>query len=370
MIRIGMVGIGQIAEDYLSIFAKGEIKEAKITALASRNEDRVKGLIKDYDLGSVHYDKTLEEMLKDDKIDAVMITTPHTLHEDMARLAIKYGKHVLVDKPLGITTMEVDRLDQLAEENPKLTLGVLFNRRSNDLYQKVKEITSSKELGELRRASWQITNLYRTYAYYETSSWRGSFKTEGGGVLMNQAIHQLDLFLWFTGMPEAVMAYTREGFHRPMNTENDVNMTMFYPEGATGHFIASTHESPGTNRLELSYTKGQIIVEDDARLKITRLLEEEESFAKKETTFFTHVPMSVEEITMDPTPNKEEQKRTIQNFIDAINKKADVLCSFKEGKNTVRMVNSAYLSSWKNKLIRLDFRGETYQKELDARIES
>ncbi len=166
------------------------------------------------------------------------------------------------------------------------------------------------------------------------------------------------------------MAYTREGFHRPMNTENDVNMTMFYPEGATGHFIASTHESPGTNRLELSYTKGQIIVEDDARLKITRLLEEEESFAKKETTFFTHVPMSVEEITMDPTPNKEEQKRTIQNFIDAINKKADVLCSFKEGKNTVRMVNSAYLSSWKNKLIRLDFRGETYQKELDARIES
>ncbi len=368
MIRIGMVGIGQIAEDYLSIFSEGKISGAKITALASRNEDRVRGIIEKYGLGEVEYYKTLEDMLKDDRIDGVMITTPHTFHEEMATLAIKYGKHVLVDKPLGISTHQVDRLDRLADEHPELTLGVLFNRRSNDLYQKVKAMTMSGEMGELRRATWQITNLYRTYAYYQTSSWRGSYKTEGGGVLMNQAIHQLDLLLWFTGMPNQVMAYTRRGFHRPMTTENDVAMTLFYDGGAMGHFLASTHESPGTNRLELSFTKGQIIVEDDSTLKITRLKEEEEDFAKKEETFFTHVPAEVEEITIPVTPNKEEQRRIIQNFIHAVEGIEPILCSFKEGKNTVRLVNGTYLSSWLGEKIDLDFSGDTYEKELEKII--
>lgn len=368
MIRIGIVGIGQIAKDYISIFAQGKIKDAKITALASRNEERVRRIIEEFDFEGVNYYKTLEDMLKDDMIDAVMITTPHTLHEEMASLAINDKKHVLVDKPLGITTLEVDWLGKLAEGNPELTLGVLFNRRSNDLYQKVKKIASSGELGDLRRAVWQITNLYRTYAYYEGSTWRGSFETEGGGVLMNQAIHQLDLFLWFTGMPKEVVAHTKEGFHRPMTTENDASLTMFYDNGATGHFITSTHESPGTNRLELSFAKGQIVVEDDKKLKITRLKQEEETFAKAEVTFFTHVPNEIEEITIDITPNKEEQKRTIQNFIDAILGKERVLCSFKEGKDTVRMVNGAYLSSWKEGKIPLDFKGETYQEELAKKI--
>lgn len=365
MIRIGMVGIGQIAEDYLSIFAKGLIIGAKVTALASRNEDRVRTIIEKYSLSSVAYYKTLEDMLRDDQIDAVMITTPHTLHEEMATLAISYGKHVLVDKPLGITTNQVDRLDQLADDHPELTLGVLFNRRSNDLYQKVKDVTASGEMGDLRRASWQITNLYRTYAYYATSSWRGSYKTEGGGVLMNQAIHQLDLLLWFTGMPRSVTSYTQTGLHRPMTTENDVSMTLFYDGGAMGHFVASTHESPGTNRLELSYTKGQIVVENDSSLKITRLHQEEEDFAKEEETFFTHVPAEVEEFTIPVTPNKEEQKRIIQNFIHAIKGKEPILCSFREGKNTVRLVNGTYLSSWLDQKVSLDFKGETYEKELE-----
>ncbi len=365
MLRIGIVGIGQIAEDYLSIFSEGKIIGGKITALASRNEHRVREIIQQYNLGPVEYYKTLEDMLKDDQIDGVMITTPHTLHEEMATLAIKYGKHVLVDKPLGISTNQVDRLDKLADENPDLTLGVLFNRRSNDLYQKVKAITTSGEMGELRRGTWQITNLYRTYAYYQTSSWRGSYKTEGGGVLMNQAIHQLDLLLWFTGMPKQVMGYTRTGFHRPMTTENDVAMTLFYEGGAMGHFIASTHESPGTNRLELSFTKGQMVVENDSTLKITRLREAEEDFAKKEEAFFTHVPAEVEEYTIPVTPNKEEQKRIIQNFIHAMEGKEPILCSFKEGKNTVRLVNGTYLSSWLDKKIDLDFSGESYEKELE-----
>ncbi len=368
MIRIGMVGIGQIAEDYLSIFSQGKITGAKITALASRNEERVQTLIEKYDFEGVKYYSTLEEMLKDDKIDGVMITTPHTLHEEMATLAIKYGKHVLVDKPLGISTNQVDRLDKLADDHPELTLGVLFNRRSNDLYQKVKALTESGEMGVLRRATWQITNLYRAYAYYKTSSWRGSYKTEGGGVLMNQAIHQLDLLLWFTGMPKEVMAYTQVGYHRPMTTENDVSMTLFYDEGARGHFVASTHESPGANRLELSFTKGQIIVENDSTLKITRLQVEEEEFAKEEEFFFTHVPAEVEEVIIPVTPNKEEQRRTIQNFINAIEGKEPILCSFKEGKNTVRMINGSYLSSWLNKEITLDFNGDTYEKELEKMI--
>ena len=367
MIRIGIVGIGQIAEDYISIFSQEGIVGAKLTALTSRNEERVRRLINQHDLQGINYYKTLEEMLRGELVDGVIITTPHTLHEEMATLIIKQGKHVLVDKPLGITALEVDRLAALEDNHPELTLGVLFNRRSNDLYQRVKDITTNKELGDLRRANWQITNLYRTYAYYEESSWRGSYETEGGGVLMNQAIHQLDLLVWFTGMPRSVMAHMKKGFHRPMTTENDVALNLFYDNGATGQFLASTHESPGTNRLELSFTKGQIIVEDDSYLKITSLCEDEKTFAKKEKQCFTHVPCGIQEETLPLTPNKEEQKRTIQNFINSIKGEEKPLCDFKQGKNTVRLVNASYLSSWLEKKIDLDFDAEAYEEEL-ARV--
>ena len=368
MVRIGIAGIGQIAEDYISLFAEGKIKDGKITALSSRNQERVGSIVSTYKLGDVRTFTSLEDMLEGEAVDAVIITTPHTLHPAMAELALRHGKHVLVDKPLGIKASELTELVNLAEENAHLVSAVMLNRRSSDLYQRVMGIAESGQLGELRRALWQITNLYRTYAYYGTSTWRGSYLTEGGGVLMNQAVHQLDLLLWIIGMPEKAHAFMKEGFHRPMTTENDVILNLFYESGASATFLASTHESPGTNRLELSFDKGQMVVEEDRVLTVRRLSECEEDFAKKESTYFTHVPCEVERFEIPVTPNKVEQARTINNFIASILGKEKVLASFKEGLKSVQVINSAYLSAWSEKTVDLDFLLEEYDQYWERKL--
>ena len=369
MIRIGIVGIGAIAEEYISIFSESAIQGAKITALASRNEDRVQNLIDQYGLKEVHYYSNLELMLKDDQIDAVMMTTPNSLHHDMAKLVIKHGKHGLVDKPLGVTTLEVDELVALSKEHPELTLAVMFNCRSNPIFKKVKTMVDTGEMGELRRANWQVTDYYRPATYYGHSAGRGTYRVDGGGVLINQAIHHLDLLLWFTGMPTSLMAFMKEGFHRPMATETDVNLNFFYENGATGQFLTSTHESPGTNRLELSFSKGQIIIEDDFNLKITRLNVDENDYSKEAEDFFVHIPSEVTKETFRDLTNKDEHTLTIQNFIHAIEGKEDVICNFESGAKTIRMVNASYLSHWINETISLDFEGETYQKALEQVIQ-
>lgn len=370
MVNIGIVGIGQIAEDYISIFAKGSINEGSISALTSRNQDHLDFVISKYQLEGVSKFTTIDEMLNSGQVDAVIITTPHTLHTEMAEKTLARGKHVLVDKPLGIKAGEVDKLTALSKKNPMLQAGVIFNRRSSEIYQRVHALVKSNELGELRRSIWQITNLYRTYAYFKSGSWRGSYKTEGGGVLMNQAIHQLDLLLWIAGMPEKVSARTKEGFHRPVFTENDMVMVMDYENGASGQFIASSHECPGTNRLELSFDKGQIIVEDDSKLTIRRLDQKEEDFAKQTLLYFEKVPYVEEKINFDIKPNTFEQAAIINNFIDAILGRAKLLCPFEEGKNTVRVVNAAYLSSWRKEEVALDFDQEEYEFELQRKIKA
>ena len=368
MIRIGIVGIGSIAEEYISILSDGSIKGARISALASRNEDRVRGLMDQYGLEDVKYYGTLDEMLEDNQIDGVLITTPNFLHKDMAKKVIEHKKHCIVDKPLGITTLEVDELVSLESENKDLTLGVMFNCRSNPIFKRVKDLVDSEDFGELRRVNWQVTDYYRPYTYYEYAKGRGTYEIDGGGVLMNQAIHHLDLMLWFTGMPKSLMAFLKEGFMRPMETENDVSMTMFYDSGATGQFLTSTHESPGTNRLELSFSKGQIVIEDDYKLKVTKLTIDEPEYSKSAKDFFVRIPSQVEQVTFEKLNNRDEHTLTIQNFVNAINGEEELICNFEEGAQSIRVINGAYLSHVTKDIINLDFDGETYQREFDKMI--
>lgn len=355
MVRVGIAGIGAIAESYMKLFEEGLIEDAVLTGLSSRNRERVEGLLTKFHLPEAVYYKEYEEMLASDEVDAVILTTPHAQHVPMALLAMSFGKHVLSDKPLGNKAFEVKELVVEEKKHPHLVTGVLFNRRSSDLYQKVKSLVESGEMGELRRAIYEITNLYRSYRYYEDSSWRGTYEEEGGGVLMNQAIHQLDLLLYLTGLPKSVMAFMKEGFHRPMTTENDAALHLFYENGASGHFLASTHESPGLNRLTLSFTKGQIEVVDDEKLKITRLLEEEEDFARKTEEHFLHVPKIVEEYSFNILGNSEEHRRTIGNFIRAIQGKEKILCSFEDGLKSITLVNAAHLSFWSGEKVPMTF---------------
>jgi len=368
MIRVGIIGIGHIAEDYISMFSKGFIKDAKLTALTSRNRDNLERIRKEYDLDETELFSSLDEMLDGDTVDAVIITAPNVHHPEMAVKLLQAGKHILVEKPVGIRIKEVDELKKEADLLPHLKVGVMFNKRSSDIYRFVKDKIGNGDMGELRRAIWQITNQYRTYDYYNQTIYRGSYKAEGGGVLLNQAIHQLDTLLWMTGMPEKVMAFTKEGFHRPITAENDVMIQMFFENGASGQFLTSTHESPGTDRFELSFSKGQIVIENDSLVKITTLSMEEEEFARTTKASFPEVPSAVEALSFEKLPNKILQARLINNFVQSVLGREEIICPLNEGIKSVRMINATYMSAWKEKPVSIDFNPEEYEKALDDKI--
>lgn len=369
MIRVGIIGIGHIAEDYISMFSKGLIRDAKLSALTSRKRENLERIRKEYDLEETELFSSLDEMLRANVVDAVIITAPNLYHPEMAAKLLQGGKHVLVEKPVGIRTREVEELKREADAMAHLKTAVMFNNRSSDIYNFVRNRIISGEMGELRRAIWQITNQYRTYDYYNQTIWRGSYKSEGGGVLMNQAIHQLDTLLWMTGMPEKVMAFTKEGFHRPITAENDVMIQMFYENGGSGQFLTSTHESPGTNRLELSFSKGQIVIENDSLVKITTLSMEEEDFAKTTRESFPQVPSAMEAHTFDRLPNKILQARLINNFVQSILGREEIICPLSEGIKSVRMINATYLSAWEERSVSLDFDPMEYEKAFQEKVQ-
>ncbi|MBO1265195.1 Gfo/Idh/MocA family oxidoreductase [Proteiniclasticum sp. SCR006] len=369
MIKVGIVGIGSIAEDYIDMFSKGLINGAELSALASRNQERLSEISGKYALKDTRLFTTLDEMIAGDTVDAVLITTPHALHPSMAMKAMEKDKHMMIEKPLGIRIGEVEEMVAAAAGKPHLTAGVMFNNRSSDIYNFVKRRMEGSSMGELRRVVWQVTNQYRTYDYYERSTWRGSYETEGGGVLINQAIHQLDTLLWMTDLPQSVTAFTKEGFHRPLTAENDVMIQMFYPNGASGQFMTSTHESPGTNRFELSFSKGQIVIEDDSAVKITTLTLDEEDFARTMKGAFPEVPHAVERVNFPKLPNKELQRRLLNNFIQTILGKEEIICPLKEGMKSVRMLNATYLSAWQEKKIPLDFDAKVYDQAYEKKIQ-
>lgn len=345
MVRLGIAGIGTIARDYIGLIAAGLVKDVELMALCSRNEASIRNIQEQYGL-SVKAFRDYQTMLDSGTVDAVLITTPHGLHPEMALRAVNAGIHVLVEKPVGIFCDEVEQVHAALEKQPELVCGVMYNRRASKCFRAVKQMVEQDQLGELIRCTWIITNLYRTDAYYASGSWRGSWQSEGGGILMTQASHQLDLMQWICGMPVSVQARCSTQ-DRPIKVENEAELFLTYPNGAHGHFIASAHECPGRNMLEISGTKGRITVEDDSTVELLLLEQDERAFARTCPLPFEKVPYSVQSWTFDDSDNKVQQAATIQNFVWAAEGRETVQCTLAEGLRSLQIIHGAYLSSWK-----------------------
>lgn len=344
MVRLGIAGIGIIANDYIGLIASGQTPDIVLTALCSRNQNSIRQVQERYGIHAAAF-QNYEEMLCSGLLDAVLITTPHGQHPSMAKLALEHGLHVLVEKPVGIFGDEVEAALSTLECHPELVCGVMYNRRASKGFRYLHGLVHSGEIGQLVRATWIITNLYRTEAYYRTSPWRGTWSSEGGGILMTQASHQLDLMQWICGMPSSVLARC-SSVDRPIQVENEAELFLTYPNGAHGHFIASAHECPGTNLLEVCGTRGRVSIREDSQVEVLRLEQDERSFAKISSNPFEKVPSSVEHLTFDDSDNKVQQAATIQNFALAVQGKASIQCSLWEGLNSLRIIHGAYLSQW------------------------
>lgn len=368
MIRVGIVGIGYIAEEYIKLFTKGKIHGAAITALSSRNRLHMQEIQSKYALEDVTLFTDYDAMLCSDCIDMVMICTPHFYHPGMAIRAMEAGIHTMIEKPVGVFPEELDALVDCVKSHPAVQSGVLYCRRANPVFAKVKQLLANGFIGNLKRVTWIITDMYRPQIYFDAVDWRGTYSGEGGGMLMNQVSHHIDLLTWLCGLPESMQAHCYTARERNIEVENEVSITMEYPGNAIGQFVASTRECPGSSRLELSGSMGQIILENERHLTLRKLETDEQKFAVITKIPFSTIPYTEEHIHFDAADNPTVQAMIINNFISALSGKKSVLCPVEEAVNAQQFIQGAYLSSWQNRKLTLPADAEAYARELRKRM--
>lgn len=343
---LGIAGIGKIAGDYIELICTGRVPGVVLTALSSRNAEHLRQVQGRWPmLAKAALYTDYGEMLHSGKLDAVLICTPHAQHPAMALEALECGLPVLLEKPVGIDRTALAAVEAALAAAPQRTCGVMYVRRMSPCWRTVKQLVEAGTLGELVRATWVITDLYRTQAYYASGSWRGTWRSEGGGLLMTQASHQLDLLQWLCGMPDAVYARCASA-GRAIEVENEATLLLHYPNGAHGQFIASAHESPGANRLELCGTKASILVENDRDVTVARLETDEREHAEHCPDAFTKVPQHMEKIHFDSADNMAQQAAMIADFAAAVQEGRAPACTFAQGLNSLEIIRAAYLSDW------------------------
>lgn len=368
MVRVGIAGIGYIAEEYIKLFTQGNIKNAAITALSSRNATHMQEVSEKYAL-DVSLFTDYDTMLKSGCIDMVLICTPHFYHPGMAVQAIEAGIHTMIEKPVGVFPEELEHLRACINRHPQVQSGVLYCRRANPVFSRIKQLLTENGIGQLKRVTWIITDMYRPQCYFDAVDWRGTYSGEGGGLLMNQVSHHIDLLTWLCGLPEAMQANCYTARERNIEVENEVSITMEYPSGAIGQFIASTRECPGSSRLELSGSRGQIILDNERCLTLRTLETDERDFAITTKIPFSSISYKEEVFRFGAADNPAVQTMIINNFIEALSGNAQVLCPVEEAITAQQFIQGAYLSSWLGKKLKLPADAVAYSAELRKRMQ-
>jgi len=294
-VRLGILGIGNMGSGHLENYLNGKNPEIEITAVCDTNPSRLEFALSRLNVHrtnkpEVTYPDIItyangDDMFNSGLIDAVIIAIPHYGHPDYAIKAMRAGLHVMCEKPAGVYTLQVREMIAEAEKHPELKFGMMFNQRTNHIYRKVKEIMDSGELGAIKRTSWIITNWYRPQAYYDSGAWRATWSGEGGGVLLNQCPHNLDLWQWICGMPKTIDVKMHFGKWHDIEVEDDVTAYVEYENGATGTFITTTGDAPGTNRLEI-VCEGGTIITDGGSITLIKLDTPEPVFSSTNTSAF------------------------------------------------------------------------------------
>ncbi|MBQ7407196.1 MAG: Gfo/Idh/MocA family oxidoreductase [Clostridia bacterium] len=364
-VKFGIIGCGNISQCHIGNFEEGKIKDGVMVAICDINPDKIEATKKRYgDKFEVFTDA--REMLNSGKIDAVLICTPHYLHPELAIAAMDAGVHCIVEKPAGVYTLQVKEMLERAK-TAKTKLSMMFNQRTNPAFKKMREMVATGKIGDVKRTNWIITNWYRTQEYYDSGSWRATWSGEGGGVLYNQSPHQLDLFQWIVGMmPSKVHAFCHFGKWHNIEVEDDVTCYVEYPNGATGVFITTTADAPGTNRFEITGTKGTLLFEND-KLYFTELeIDEREHCFATNLSFAT--PEKKETVEVPLEGENSQHAGVCQNFVDAILGRDTLFAPVADGLNGVILANSMLLSTWLGKTISLPFDDDLYYEELKKRI--
>ncbi len=370
-VRIGIVGFGNQGSAYVRILKAGLVKDAVIGAVCDINPEKLESQYKKFNLSCPKYTDH-KEMFASGDVDAVIVTTPHYFHPPIVIDALNAGLHAMSDKPAGVYTKQVKEMIAVAQkvqaEDPKRIFAIMFNQRTNHAYKKMREIIANGGIGELKRFNWIITDWYRAQSYYDSSAWRATWKGEGGGVLFNQAPHQLDLLSWILGvMPVMIDTHCHFGKWHDIEVEDDVTAYMEFPNGATGVFITSTADAPGTNRLEILGTKGKLVCTDGGKLEYYQNSKDEREFNKTHKGGFGHLSCKKRRIFCLPS---KQHLEILQNYAAAILGKEELKVRGEEGINGVQIMDAMLLSTWLDRPVAVPIDDELYLQELTKRQES
>ena len=364
-IKLGIIGIGNMGSGHANNIKNGRCPEIELAAIADINPERLDWAKQQGYAENITYFNTAEEMLDSGIINSSLIAAPHYDHTKYATECMKRGTHVMVEKPAAVYTKQVREMNAEAEKHPEVVFGMMFNQRTNCVYRKLRELVQSGEYGEIRRTNWIITDWYRPQCYYDSGDWRATWSGEGGGVLLNQCPHQLDLWQWICGMPVKVEAHLHFGKWHDIEVEDDVTTYVEYANGATGVFITTTGDAHGTNRFEIQMDKAKFVIEND-KLIMTEYEMTEQEFSKTNTKPFDTVGSTTTEVETDG--ENPQHVGVLNAWADAILHGGKLVAEGKEGINGLTLSNAMHLSAFLGKEVEIPFDEELYYNELMKRV--
>lgn len=365
-IKLGIIGIGNMGSNYATKVIKGECPDFELVAVADTNPMRITWAKENLN-DSVKLFSTAEEMLDSGMIEACMVETPHYDHPHYAMECMERRIHVMIDKPAGVYTKQVREMNECAKEHPEVVFGIMLNQRTNCVYRKLRELVQSGKYGSIRRTNWIITDWYRPQVYYDSGSWRATWAGEGGGVLLNQSPHQLDLWQWICGMPKKVYANMKFGQWHDIEVEDDVTCFAEYENGATGIFVTTTGDACGSNRFEIQMDGAKLLVENN-QLHVWEFEMKEQEFSKTNKSPFGY--LKTQEYVPKLDGSNLQHVGVIHAWGKAILEGKPMIAEGEEGMNGLILSNAMHLSAFTGKPVELPLDEELYYKELQKRVQS
>ena len=360
-VRIGIIGMGNMGRFHANDLLDGKVPRGELAAVGSTSPHK----LEEYKEKGVQIFGSGEEMIASGAIDALLIATPHYQHTSLGVAALEAGLHIMVEKPISAHKADAERLIATAAARPDQVFGAMFQLRVEPRYQKIRELVQGGELGDLVRVLWIMTDWFRSEAYFQSGGWRATWKGEGGGVLLNQCLHQLDAMQWITGMPSQVRSHVGIGKWHDIEVEDDVTCYMEFANGASGAFITSSGETPGSNRFEIAGTKGRLILENDT-LTLTRNEVPSDEWCKTSKIGFQKPETTVEEI---PIPGADAAHATLMtNFVNAILDGEALIAPGVEGLGSVELANVMVYSGLLNESVDLPMDGAAWEAKLNELI--
>ncbi len=364
-VRFGIIGVGNMGSSHAKNLLDGKIENGVLTAICDLKDSKLEAVKAHEKAGDVATFHDYKEMLASGLIDVVIVAVPHYFHPPMVIDALNAGVNAISEKPAGVYTKQVKEMNAVAEKSDKL-FGMMFNQRTNCVYRKMHEMVQNGDIGDIKRVNWIITDWYRAQNYYDSGDWRATWKGEGGGVLFNQCPHQIDLLQWIVGMtPDKIHSFCHFGKWHDIEVEDDVTAYMEFPNGATGVFVTSTADAPGSNRFEITGTKGTLICEK-GKLFFTKLEQDEREFCLQGTGFSR--PPASDTVEVETDGKNDQHIGIMNNFANAVLGLEPLFVAGVEGIKGVQMMDAMMLSTWLGKTIELPIDDDLYFSELNKRI--